>query len=198
VTTQVTPLDALNANYSHLQYDFAPHTGTASSSPSSSFVSNTATLGWTRTITPYLAGSVGGGLIVIDPGVTTYAVNATIRLNTDNNSATLNYARSAFPSFVGIGVPLISDVVTLSAIQRLALNWELNETAGFSHSSGGSGATTTKYETYFGGVDLYYWITRIWSVALSFDYMNYHTEFGTSKSFFDRYASTLSLKATFN
>jgi hypothetical protein len=195
--TKVTALDALNVSYTHLQYEFTPHTGTITS-PSSTFVSNTATLGWTRDITPYLRTSVGGGLIVIDPGLTTYAVNASMVFNTPNNSATIGYVRSAVPSFIGVGVPVISDSVTLSAIQKLALNWELNESGGYSHSSGGSGPTAIEFNSFSAGIDLYYWITKMWSAALSFDYTNFDSTFGSSTQTLDRYAVTFGVKATLN
>ena len=50
----------------------------SSSVPSSVFITNTATLGWSRILTPYLKAQAGGGIIVIDPGITTYALNASI------------------------------------------------------------------------------------------------------------------------
>jgi hypothetical protein len=196
-TTKVSALDTLSLNFSNTHSDFIPHS-TSTSPPSSTFVTNTLTAGWSRSLTPYLTASVGGGGIVIDPGVTTYAVNASMVVNTPNNSATLTYARSAFPSFIGVGVPVVSDTVSLSAVQKLALNWELDEFAGYAHSSGGSGPTAITYNSYFAGVDLYYWISKIWSTALSFDYYNFDSTFGTTNSRFDRYAVTFSVKATWN
>lgn len=195
-TTEVTALDALFVNYSRVQFSFSPHTTSAPTT--TSFGSNTAVLGWKRTITPYLTGSVGGGLIVLDPNTTTYAVNASLVLNTPNNTATLGYVRSAFPSFVAVGVPVIADIVSLSAVQKLALNWELDEYGGYSHSSGTSGETTVGYDSFSAGMDLYYWITKNWSAALSFDYTNFNQTFGQTTNQFDRYAVTFSLKATLN
>jgi hypothetical protein len=195
--TQLTALDTLNVNYSHTQSDFTPHV-TSGTFPSSEFKTDTATLGWSRNWTPYLTTTLGGGGIVIDPGLTTYALNASMIVNTPNNIATISYARSAFPSFVGVGAPVISDIFSLSAIQKLGLNWELDETASYMHGSGGSGSTAITYDSYLAAIDLYYWITKMWSTALSFDYMNFQQEFGTSQATFDRYAVTLSVKATWN
>ena len=70
-------------------------------------------------------------------------------------------------------MPIVSDSVSLTAIQKLARQWELDETVSYSHGSGGSGPNAIAFTTYIAGVDLYYWITKIWSTALSFDYMNY-------------------------
>ena len=193
--TKLSALDTITVNYSHSHADFSPSTQSASV-PSSSFETHMATLGWTRTITPYLTATVGGGGIVIDPGITTYSLNASMTLNTDNNIATVSYGRSAYPSFSGTGVLLITDTVSLSAIQKLALHWELDETASYAHGSSAGGGSS--YTSYYGAVDLYYWITRIWSTALSFDYMNYNQENGVVRSNYDRYAITFSVKATWN
>jgi hypothetical protein len=197
-STKVTPLDTMALSYNHSEYTFTPSTSTASTSVGSgTFASNTAILGWTRNITPFLTSTIGGGLIVIDPGFTTYAANAALVLTTPNNIATINYARSAQPGFIGVGVPLISDSVTLSAIQKLTLQWELNETVGYTHAFGGEGPTAVTFASYYAGVDLYYYITKIWSTALSVDYMKFEQNFSTTSVNFDRYAVTLSLKATF-
>ena len=196
-STQVTTLDTLTLNFAHTQVEFVPHT-TSATVPTTVFRTDTATLGWSRQLTPYLTTTVGGGGILIDPGITTYALNAAITINTPNHIASLSYARSAFPSFVGVGVPVIADTFSMSAIQKLALQWELNEAVGYSHSSGGSGPSAISFNSYFAGVDLYYWLTKMWATALSFDYMNYDSEFTGTHYQFDRYAVTLSLKATLN
>ena len=70
-------------------------------------------------LTPNLSAELGGGGILISPGLTTYAANAALIMNFQNNSATISYARSAFPSFVGAGEPLIGDRFSLSAIQMI-------------------------------------------------------------------------------
>jgi hypothetical protein len=149
-------------------------------------------------LTPYITTQLGGGVINISPGIFTYALNGVLTLNTPNNIATLAYNRSAYPSYIGAGVPVTSDSLSMSAVQKLSANWELNESANYAHASGGSGLTAVKYNTYLLTTDLYYWITRIWSIGLSFDYMNAHQEFAGSNFNFNRYVGTLSLKATWN
>src|SRR5689334_21424202 len=107
--TQLSALDVLSVNYSHTESEFVPHTATISVPPGL-FKIDTATLGWSRTLTPYLTAQAGGGVIVIDPGITTYALNASMTMNTPNHIATISYARSAYPSFVGVGVPVTTDI----------------------------------------------------------------------------------------
>jgi len=197
--TQVSALDTLNVMYSHMESEYTPHT---TSGPSNLFKTDTATLGWSRLLTPYLTAAVGGGGIVIDPGITTYAANASLVMDLPSYRATISYARSAFPNYAG-GQTMIGDTVTLTAMQKIALQWQLNESLNYSHTSGGSsvgssGSTAVTFTTYSAGVDLYYWVTRIWSTALSFDYMNINQEFGTTHTNIDRYAVTFSVKATWN
>jgi hypothetical protein len=152
-------------------------------------------IGWSRALTPNLSAEVGGGGILISPGLTTYAANAALIMNFLNNSATISYHRAAFPSFVGVGAPLITDVFLLSAVQKLDQQWQLAETASYSHRSGGSGLNAVTFDSYGASVDIYYWMTRIWSTALSFDYIKFNSEFGSVTSDFDRKAITLSVRA---
>ena len=193
--TQLSARDTLSVTYSRSQSEFISH---ATSIPSTFFNVDSAILGWARTLTSYLTAQIGGGAIVIDPGLTTYALNASVMLNTPNHNATISYARSAAPSYIGVGVPIISDSFSLTAIQKIALQWQLAETAAYVHSSGGSSPATVRYDSYFASVDLYYWMTNIWSTALSFDYMNFDSEFASAKTSYDRYTVTISLKAAWN
>ena len=186
---RLTEIDTLKIYYSNTQTEFA------SRFRSSHFVVDSATIGWSRTLTPNISAEVGGGGILISPGLTTYAADAALIMNFLNNRATISYHRSAFPSFVGVGVPMVGDVFLLSAIQTLDQQWQLAEFASYSHRSGGSGINAVTFDSYGASVDIYYWMTRIWSTALSFDYIKFNSEFGSVTSDFDRKAITLSVRA---
>ena len=83
-------------------------------------------------------------------------------MNFSNNSATLSYSHSAFPSFVGrVPIILVGEVFSLSAIQKIDRQWQLAETVNYSHRSGGSGLNALTFNSYRAGVDLYYWMTSI-------------------------------------
>ena len=186
-------LDTLNVNISHAQTEFAR------SSRSSLFNIDSATTGWSRTLTPNLTAEVGGGGILITSGSSerkTYAANAALIMNFSNNSATISYGHSAFPSYVGVAPAIVvGDVFSLSAIQKLDRQWQLAETANYAHRSGGSGLSAVTFNSYRAGVDVYYWMTSIWSTALSFDYMKFNSEVGSVTNDFDRKVITLSVKA---
>jgi hypothetical protein len=118
-------------------------------------------------------------------------------MNFSNNRATISYARSAFPSVLGV-VPtvVVADVFSLSAVQKLDRQWQLAETVNYAHRSGGSGLNSVTFNSYRAGVDLYYWVTSIWSTALSYDYNKFTSEFGSVTTDIDRQAITLTVRAT--
>jgi hypothetical protein len=184
--------DTLDVKFSHAQSEFS-RAGT-----SSLFKMESATIGWSRTVTPNLSTQLGGGGILINPGIVSYAANAALIMNFLNNSATMSYSHSAFPSIVGGSGVLIGDVFTLSATQRLDRQWQLVETAGYAHTTRGGGLNVLTYDSYTAGVNIQYWVTGIWSTSLSYDYMNFNSEIGSSKTSFDRQAITLSVSATWS
>ena len=186
---KLSGLDTVNVKYSHTQSQFS------SNATSSLFKADTATLGWSRTIAQGLTAEVGGGGIIISPGFATYAANAALILRSQSNSVTLSYARTAFPSFTGVGAMIVGDMFTFSAVQNLGLQWQLVEAGGYAHSSGGGGNTAITYDTYSASVDLYYWISRNWSTALSYDYLNYYANTAGTTIAFPRSVVALAIKA---
>ncbi|HEU0047121.1 MAG TPA: hypothetical protein VFQ43_05915, partial [Nitrososphaera sp.] len=189
-TAQLSGLDTVNVKYSHTQTEFAR------GSISSLFKMDTATTGWSRVLTPHLSAQLGGGGILINSRQPTYAANAALIMNFSNNSATLSYSHSAFPSFVGrVPIILVGEVFSLSAIQKIDRQWQLAETVNYSHRSGGSGLNALTFNSYRAGVDLYYWVTSIWSTALSYDYTKFNSEFGSVTNGVDRKVITLSVRA---
>ena len=190
-TTQLSGFDRLNARYSYVHTEFGGMAG-----PSFLFKTHTATVGWTRILTPSLTAEANGGGIVIEPGRTTYAVNAAVIYESGATRATLNYARSAIPSFVGVATQIIANVVSLSAIQQIGPQWELTGAANYSHSSGSSGDSSVKFESYGGSVGLTYLITRIWTAGLGYTYQRFDQQFGTTQSLIDRHVGMFSVRAT--
>src|SRR5215472_4177019 len=80
--------------------------------------------------------SIAGVSILISPGLTMQAANATLILNTPNRTKTISYAHSSSPSFVGAGVPVTSDIVSLIVIQKIAQQWQLAESTSYAHCPG--------------------------------------------------------------
>ena len=202
-TARLSGLDILNVKYAHTQTDRTP-SSPSTSTPSSSFIIDSATIGWSRTLTSNLSAELGGGGILISPGITTYAANAALIMNSLNNSATISYARSAFPNFTSVGGTgggtdggiLIGDVFSLFAIQRIDRQWQLAEVANYAHTSGGSGLNSLTYNSFVAGGDIQYWVTSIWSTALSYSYTKFTQEFESVKTDYDRHIIVLSVRAT--
>jgi hypothetical protein len=116
-------------------------------------------------------------------------------MRSQNNSATISYARSANPSIQAVAQPVVSDIFSLSATQNLDQQWQLAEGMNYAQGSAGN---SFNYKTYTASVDIYYWVTRIWSTALSYDYMKYDFEFGGAGSAWARHAITFSVKTTWD
>lgn len=199
----VTANDKLNARYSFSDSTFIAATtfaagGASTVSIDRSFQSHSMLVGWSRIWTPYLKSELGGGGVVITPGLTSWAMDAALVLTIPDYPVTLSYKRSAFPSVFGQGVPVIGNMVSLTAIQRLSYDWQLVESANFSRNDGANDdQSSVRFTTYRGAIDLHYWITRIWSAALSYEYMRFNTEIGGGPSLqFDRHTATLGVKAT--
>jgi hypothetical protein len=187
--SQLTGFDTLNVKYAHSQSEFNR------GATSSLFKTDSATIGWSRTLTPNLTTELGGGGILISPGIITYAANAALIMNFLNSSGTISYAHTVFPDFINGGI-LTGDLFSLSAVQIIDRQWQLTESANYSHTSGGSVVNTSTRNSYFASVDMQYWVTSIWSTALSYDYMNFSAQSGSVRTELDRHAITLSIRAT--
>ena len=194
--------DTLTARYSYSDSTFNSVTNATggSSLPDRSFQSHTALFGWKRTWTPYFKSELGGGGIVITPGLTSWAMNAELLFTDPKYPVTLSYSRYASPSVLESASPIIANTVLLSASQRLGQDWQLAELGSFSLSTGAtpdtqSGVNKLEFTTYRAAIDLYYWVTSMWSIAVGYDYMRFDRESGRVSSQFDRHSVMLSLKA---
>jgi len=189
-TARLSDLDSMNVRYAHTETEFMR------SATSTFYKADSATIGWARLITQNLRAQVGGGGVLISTGLTTYLANAALVMNFPNSSATLSYVRSVVPSFVGNGEPLISDRVSLSAIQGLARQWQLAESVSYVHASSASSLNAQTYDTFIAGGDIRYWMTSIWATSLSYNYTKFIRESGSVNTEFDRHVIMLSVVAS--
>jgi hypothetical protein len=193
-TARLSDLDTVNVRYAHTETDFMR------GATSSFFKFDSATVGWSRLLTPNLSAQVGGGGVVISTGLTTYLANAALMMNFQNSNATLSYARSIVPSFIGVGEPLISDRVSLSSTQMVARQWRVAESVGYVHTSRAGGNTGGNngltFDSLFAGGDIQYWMTSIWAASLSYNYTKFTRESGSVNTDFDRHVIMLSVIAS--
>ena len=195
----LSEVDTLNVRYTYTQTEFTPN-ASSSSNISTTFIANSATMGWSRIHTPYLRTELGGGGILINPGIATYAANAALVMNSLSNSATISYARSALPNFSSVGGTgggiLIGDVFSLSAVQRIDRQWQLAESVSYAHTSGSGGIDPVTYDSFAAGGDIQYWVTSVWATSLSYSYSKFINEVGSANTDFDRQVIMLSVRAT--
>ena len=122
---------------------------------------------------------------MIDPGITTYALNASMTMNTPNNIATISYARSAYPNFVGVGVPVIVGRCVIDRHPKACPTMGAGRNRELFACFGRLAVQPRSHiPPILPAVDLYYWVTRIWSTALSFDYMNFELRVRTTQDEF--------------
>ncbi len=191
-TARLSDLDTVNVRYSQSQTE-------SMRGPTSSFFKvDTATLGWSRLLTQNLSAQVGGGVIVISTGLTTYAANASLVMNFMNSSATMSYARTAVPSFVGAGEPLIADRFSLSAVQKLSRQWQVTESGSYVHTTRAGGLNALTYDSLIATGDIQYWLNSIWGTSLSYSYMKFTRESGSINTDFDRHVVMFSVIASWN
>ena len=191
-TARLSDLDTLNVTYSQGQ------TVSTRGGTSSFFKIDSATLGWSRLLTQNISAQVSGGGIVISTGLTTYIANAALVMNFLNNSATMSYARTVVPSFVGAGEPLIADRFSLSAAQKLSRQWQVTEMASYVHTARAGGLNALTYDSIAAGGDIQYWANSIWGTSLSYNYMKFISESGSINSDFDRHVIMFSVIASWN
>ncbi len=189
-TARLSDLDTVNVRYAHTETEFMR------SATSTFFKMDSATIGWTRLVTQNLRAQVGGGGVLISTGLTTYVANAALVMNFPNSSATLSYARSVIPSFVGVGEPLISDRLSLSATQMVARQWQLAQSVSYVHTSRAGGISAQTFDALTAAVNIQYWMTSIWSTALSYSYTKFTRESVSVNSDFDRHVIMLSVVAS--
>jgi hypothetical protein len=193
VSTQITGSDTISLTYVHGWINYQTE-------PAITFQTGTGTLGWSRTLTPTLKSELGGGVIVIDPGLTSWTGNAALVWTVPNHSVTLSYLRSVFPSLVGTVTPLIGNTVSLSARHTLGRDWQLTESASYINSFGATPSTEAgpgkvEYTTFIFNAGLSYSLTRIWSTGLSFSYLNYDSQFGLTTYAYPRYVVAFAISA---
>jgi hypothetical protein len=188
--------DTVSVTYAHVQTEATPNSP-FSNATSRLFKIDSATIGWSRTLTPNFKAEVGGGGILINSVQTTYAANAALLMNYLINTATISYAHTAFPTFYGGGV-LIGDSFALSAAQKIDRQWQLTESASYAHTSGRSGLNPLTYNSYVAGGDIQYWVTSIWSTTLSYSYTKFSTEAGSVKTEYDRQVIMFIVAATWS
>jgi hypothetical protein len=189
-TARLSDLDTVNVRYAHTETDFTRGV------TSSFFKFDSTTIGWSRLLTPSLSAQVGGGGVIVSTGLTTYLANAALMMNFPNSNATLSYARSIVPSFVGAGEPQIADRLSLSATQMVARQWRVAESVSYVHTSRAGGNNGLTFDALIAGGDIQYWMTSIWAASLSYNYTKFTRESGSINTDFDRHVIMLSIIAS--
>ena len=114
----------------------------------------------------------------------------------------LSYSRAVTPSFFTAGLPLVSQVVTVSVTQGLAELLSATGSANYAHSESTAVGTTSTgvllFQSYGASLGLNYSITRLLTASLSGNYDQFKQTFSGTKTTIDRKQVMLTLTAAWN
>lgn len=196
---QVSPLDSLSLNYQYSQTEFDDGGGFGSG-----FATHGGTVGWGRALLPTYTTNLAVGVNGIE-GSNKLAYTGLASISGRFRPTTftsLSYSRAVTPSFFTAGLPLISQVVTVSVAQRLTELLTATGSANYAHSeSAAIGSTATGallFQSYSASLGLDYSITRLLTASLSANYAEFKQSFLGTKTTIDRSQVLLTLRAEWN
>jgi hypothetical protein len=189
---RVSPLDNLYLNYQYSKAEFDNAGG---------FATHGGTVGWGRTLLPAYTTNLAIGVNGIEgSNKLAYTGDVSIRWRySQNTSTSLSYSRAVVPSFFTAGLPLVSQVATVSVSQRLAELLTATGSASYAHSeSTVTGTTATGvllFQSYAASLGLDYSITRLLTASLSSNFGEFKQSFLGSKTTVDKNQVMLTLRA---
>jgi hypothetical protein len=192
---KISPRDTVGVNYTYSIAKF-----NAPSASLGSYSTQGGELKWARAVTPTLTANFIGGASVLGGVVGSnlvYTMTGSLLWNYEDNSAfTISYTRSVVPSFYIIPVPLVSNVVSFSALYRPTAKVNLTASANYAHNE--DTESTIRFASYGGTVALQYILARNLSAMVSYAYFNYDSEITNTQIKFDRNVVTLRIRVVLN
>ena len=192
---QVSPLDSLNLTYQYSQSEFDNGGG---------FATHGGTVGWGRTLLPTYTTNLSVGVNGVE-GSNKLAYTGSVSIRGQFRPTTftsLSYSRAVTPSYFTAGLPLISQVVTVSVSQRLTELLTATGSANYAHNESTAVGTTATgvllFQSYGALLGLDYSITRLLTASLSANYAEFKQSFLGSKTTLDRSQVMLTLTAAWN
>jgi len=183
----VTSRDTVTMAYQYLRSDFSR------ANVASSFQTHGATLGWTRVLAPTLTASAMGGFTVFQGGNVQYLADAMLEWKYQRGATTVHYSRSVFPSFFIAGLPLLSQLVTVSASYNVTPSLTVLGSGSYAKNESVPNPILS-FESYAITGSVTYTINRYFSAVASVTRSNYTSTFAATESSFNRNVASLSLR----
>ncbi len=163
----------------------------------SSFDAYVANGTYSRTLSPALRLSLNATVLYVQPPFrsTQYTGGASLAWTAGpQTTASLQYSRAVFASFVVQSLPLVSDTVSASITHRVTTRLNFTASANYSHNES-IPAGTLEFNSYEGTVSLGYQLSRFVTASATYTYGNFQQEFLGSRFDFQRQAVILGLSA---
>jgi hypothetical protein len=153
----------------------------------SDFSTQGAIAGWTRLVTPELTASMTGGVTVFSTtNDLQYLGSASLLWTGQDTGLTLSYTRVIAPSFLFVGVPLLSQVVTATATQRVTESFSLSLNGNYAINQSIPDSSLLKFESYSVTPSVQYRVNKVMTATLSYTHSVFDQTFSSQESSFDR------------
>lgn len=187
---KLSPLDTVRVTHLYQKGTFSVG-GSASS-----FSTQGAMAGWTRSITPTLTASVEGGAAVLSTGndLQPLAV-ASLEWKQRETDVALSYSRIIVPSFFFLNTPLLSQVVSGTVTHRLSESLSVLLNGNYAINQSVPDGSLLKFESYSVTPSVSYKVNRIMTASVSYTHSHFLQAFSSQEFRFDRNMVLLSLFA---
>lgn len=206
LTYLVLPNHTIGAAYAFRQMIFGSSVGDAvvgSSFAGRSFAIHGVNANWSGTFGREWRATVAPGLSLASqvPDRILWTINASLTWMGQGKSASVSFSRGLFPSFLGEGGLLASNVVGGSVSYRLSQKWEVMLGANYAmntRSGTGIGTGRLRFESFNVNGTLRYTLYRGISAALTGSHGDFTIEQGTTTFNYDRQVGMLTVTAEWN
>lgn len=162
----------------------------------SSFSTQGAMAGWSRSITPTLTASVEAGAAILSTSSDLQPLTvASLEWRQRETDVTLSYSRVIVPSFYFLNTPLLSQVVSGTVTHRLSESLSVLLNGNYAINQSVPDGSLLKFESYSVTPSVSYKINRIMTASVSYTRSHFLQAFSSQEFRFDRNMVLLSLFA---
>ena len=187
---KVSPLDTVRLSHLYQKGTFSIGGST------SSFSTQGAMAGWTRSFSPTLTASLEGGVTVLSTGNDLQPLAAaSLEWKRRDTDVTLSYSRVIVPSFYFLNTPLLSQVVSGTVTHRLSESLSVLLNGNYAINQSVPDSSLLKFESYSVTPSVSYKVNRIMTATVSYTRSQFQQTFSSQEFRFDRNMVLLSLFA---
>ena len=190
---KVSPLDTVTLYHQYQQGRFN------SGGPESGFQTQGALVGWIREISPNLKADLSGGFAIFEGSKDIQFVgSASIDWNFQNTQLMISYSRKITPSFIFVGVPLLSQVADVVITYHLTEPFSVFINGNYAFNESLPDSSVLAFKSYSMRVGMDYKFTPDVSARLSYTRSEFESTAFAQNFIFDRNTVMLTVVAEWN